>query len=81
MSNTTVTDFLRAQIAKRTNLTLAEVTETSIMVDLGLESIDAVLLCGDTEDQFEIEIDPAMIFEHDTLGSFAREVSALAAAK
>lgn len=81
MSDTNLTHFLREQIAKRTDLPLEEVREESVLIDIGLESIDAVLLCGDVEDEFDVEIDPSMIFEHDTLGAFATAVLALKAAK
>jgi hypothetical protein len=33
-----------------------------------------VLLCGDVEDRFGVDVDPAAIFEHETLGAFARSV-------
>ena len=49
----------------------------SALVDLGLQSIDAVIVCGEVEDEFGIEIDPSEIFEHDTLGTFADEIIAL----
>lgn len=81
MSDPDLILYLREQIARRTELPLEEVTVTSVLIDIGLESIDAVLLCGDVEDQFDVEIDPSMIFEHDTLGAFADAVQALKAAK
>jgi acyl carrier protein len=77
MTDQNMTDFVRAQIAQRTNLPLEDVQENSVLVDIGLESIDAVLLCGDVEDTFGVEIDPSMIFEHDTLGEFVNAISAL----
>jgi acyl carrier protein len=32
------------------------------------------LLCGDIEDHFNVEIDPADIFEYDTVGAFAQSI-------
>lgn len=81
MSDPDLTQYLREHIAKRTDLPVEDVREDSILVDIGLESIDAVLLCGDVEDDFGVEIDPSMIFEYDTLGAFAAAVLALKAAK
>ena len=72
-----VTRFLRERIAARTGVPLDEVVETSVLVDLGLQSLDAVLVCGEVEDAFNIELDPSAIFEHDTLGDFSSEVTAL----
>ena len=45
------------------------------LIDLGLKSIDAVILSGDVEDRFKIELDPATVFEHETLQSFAAEIT------
>ena len=38
-------------------------------------------MCGVLEETFEIEIDPSMIFEFDTLGDFANEVTKLVGQK
>lgn len=67
-------EFLRQQIAQRTKLKVEDISEDSVLIDIGLKSIDAVLLCGDVEDRFEVEIDPADIFDHETLGAFAKSV-------
>ena len=70
-----VVEFLTARIAKMTKQVPASIGLNSVLVDLGLQSIDAVLLSGEIEDHFEIELDPATIFEHDTVGSFAAEIT------
>ncbi|MBL29468.1 MAG: polyketide synthase [Rhodospirillaceae bacterium] len=66
--------FLTARLAQLTEQDQAAITTDSVLIDLGLQSIDAVLLCGEIEDRFRIELDPATIFEHDTLGSFSHEI-------
>lgn len=65
-------DFLRSQIAQRTKVAASDIQADAVLVDLGLQSIDAVLMCGDIEDHFGIEMDPAAVFEHKTLASFAQ---------
>ncbi len=67
-------EFLRERIAQRTKLTAEEITADAVLADLGLQSIDAVLLCGEVEDRFDIEMDPADIFEHETLRAFAQSI-------
>tara|TARA_R110002049_G_scaffold18219_9_gene69964 strand:- start:1261 stop:1512 length:252 start_codon:yes stop_codon:yes gene_type:complete len=67
-------EFLRTQIAQRTQLAQGDIQADAPLGDLGLQSIDAVLMCGDVEDRFGIEMDPAAVFEHDTLNSFAQYV-------
>ena len=66
--------FLTERVARLTKQTPDAITEDANLVDIGLQSIDAVLLCGEVEDTFAIELDPATIFEHETLGSFAADI-------
>ena len=65
-------EFLRKQIAQRTKMTASDIQADAVLADLGLQSIDAVLMCGDVEDHFGVEMDPAAVFEHKTLDSFAQ---------
>lgn len=67
--------FAIEQIKLRTKAADMEITAESVLTDLGLQSIEAVLLSGEIEDKFQVEIDPADIFAHDTLDSFVREIS------
>ncbi len=67
--------FLTTKIADVTKQDAATITQDANLIDLGLQSIDAVILSGDIEDKFEIELDPATIFEHDTLKSFTMEIT------
>jgi acyl carrier protein len=70
-----VMTFLTTKIAAVTKQDVAAIKLEANLIDLGLQSIDAVILSGDIEDEFTIELDPATIFEHDTLQSFALEIS------
>ena len=76
-----VVAFLKGKIAHFTKQDEGRIGSNSVLVDLGLQSIDAVLLCGEVEDHFQIELDPATIFEHETLESFATEISKKLSAK
>lgn len=66
--------FLRDRVAQRTKTEADAIGMDMSLADLGLQSIDAVLVCGEVEDRFGVEVDPAEIFEHDTLGEFARSI-------
>lgn len=67
--------FLREQVAQRTKTSADQIRMDMSLSDLGLQSIDAVLVCGEVEDRFEVEVDPAEIFQYDTLGDFARSIA------
>ncbi|MBN8294610.1 acyl carrier protein [Rhodobacter sp. NTK016B] len=69
-----IQDFLQARIAKFTGTEASQLGADSVLLDLGLQSIDAVILSGEVEDEFQTEINPSMIFEHETLGSFSQAV-------
>lgn len=66
-SRATIEAFLRERIVDRTNVDEVALTPTTVLLEIGLQSIDAVLICGEVEDQFEIELDPSIMFEFKTL--------------
>ena len=66
-----VLDVLRAGLAHRTGLPAETVGAETVLLDTGLQSIDAVLLCAEVEETFGREVDLEMIFDHETLGSLA----------
>ncbi|QIE42979.1 acyl carrier protein (plasmid) [Rhodobacteraceae bacterium SC52] len=74
VNETALFSFLREQIAQRTRSEPETISEDMTLSDIGLQSIDAVLVCGEVEDRFNVEIDPAEIFEHDSLREFAQSV-------
>lgn len=76
-SSVSVVQFVRERIAERIGIPLDEVKEDAVLVDLGLQSIDAVLVSGEVEDEFGIELNPSTIFDHETVGAFAGEVAQL----
>lgn len=67
--------FLIAAVARFTKQDESAINPQADLVDMGMQSIDAVILSGEVEDRFEIELDPATVFEHDTLQSFAHEIA------
>lgn len=69
-----VLDFVREELARRLKMPAAQIDKTSDLIGLGLQSMDAVMMCGEIEDHFQVELDPSTIFEHDTVGSFVDEV-------
>jgi acyl carrier protein len=69
-----VTTFLRERISARTKVPAGEITETTNLVDIGLESVDAVLICGEIEDSYQVEMEPSLMFEYQTLGEVATAV-------
>ncbi len=71
-----VLDFVRTRLSAVTKVPSAEIESSSGLIDLGLQSTDAVLLCGEVEDHFHVELDPSSIFENETLADFVETVLA-----
>jgi len=80
-TSTAVMAYLKTSIADYTELSADQITAESQLTEIGLQSVDAVLVCGNVEEKFEIEIDPSEIFEHETVGSFAEAVADIVDAK
>jgi acyl carrier protein len=57
-----------AELCKQPRETLAADT---LLATVGVDSLNAVLLCGRLEDEFELEIEPLVMFEYKT----AKEVA------
>lgn len=73
--NPQVLAFLRNELAHFTETDPDSIPTDAVLVDTGLQSMDAVILSGKVEDTFGIELDPEIIFQHETLESFAIEVT------
>ncbi|RYG23686.1 MAG: acyl carrier protein [Burkholderiales bacterium] len=69
-----VTEFLRDRVSERTKVPVEEIGAATNLVDIGLESVDAVLICGEIEDMYQIEVEPSLMFEFQTLGEVVNAV-------
>lgn len=72
-----VTAFLRDHVSKRIKVPADQILGSTVLVEFGLESIDAVLISGHIEDEFQIEVEPSLMFEFQTLDEIAAAVVAL----
>lgn len=60
--------FLRERVSERTRVPVEEIDLDTNLVGIGVRSIDAVLISGQLEDEFQVDIDPMLMFEFDTIG-------------
>ncbi|HEY9307058.1 MAG TPA: acyl carrier protein [Microbacterium sp.] len=44
------------------------------LAELGLDSVYALTLCGDIEDEFELEVDPTIVWDHPTIRELAEGI-------
>lgn len=70
-------DFVAERLSKRTGVPTADFSLETNLQGIGVRSIDAILVCGQIEDQFEIEVDPMLMFECSTMQEVVDALSQL----
>lgn len=68
--------WLTDRIAAYDNTGGVAVTTTTPLTDLGLDSVYALALCGDIEDEFGIEVEPTIAWDHPTIKELAAALDA-----
>ena len=71
--------WLRERVAAYGDVSADVVDVNAQLTDLGMDSVYALTLCGDIEDTFNIDMDPSVIWDHDTIRSLADALAAMAA--
>ena len=66
--------FLLDELTRRLGVGRAEIGLDADLGELGVKSIDAVLVSGELEDRFGIEIEPVLLFECRTVNRVADSV-------
>ncbi len=73
-NKTSVVNFLTDRIASYLNMDVSVLAPDADLNDIGLTSINAVMISGEIEDEFQVEIDPAIMFESKTIDEVADKV-------
>jgi acyl carrier protein len=67
-----IVGFLRRRVAEAVGLPPEQVSETGHLIsEYGLASIDAVMLSGEIEDRYRVELEPTTLFDRPTIGQVA----------
>ncbi|WP_394201662.1 acyl carrier protein [Shewanella waksmanii] len=72
VSEDSITQFVLEKLAIRTAIPLKDLTEDTLFSDIGVDSLKAVLICGYLEDEYELEIDPSLMFKHQSAKQVAK---------
>lgn len=70
-----VVAFVSSRIREHVGGRVEPIDPDADLVELGVKSIDAVLISGDVEDHFGIEVDPVLLFECRTVNRIADSVT------
>lgn len=71
--------WLRERVAAYGDVSADDVDVDAQLTDLGMDSVYALTLCGDIEDTFSIDMDPSVIWDHDTIRSLADALAGMSA--
>lgn len=76
-----VVAFLIDQLVERLGGEAGAVDHDADLIELGIKSIDAVLVSGEIEDRFGAEIEPVLLFECRTVNRVADRVMEILAGR
>ncbi|MET8779604.1 acyl carrier protein [Nocardia sp. NPDC050713] len=66
-----VADWITARVADHLGRSARDIDETLPMAELGLDSVSAVNICGEIEDEWDLDLDPTIVFEYPTIVDLA----------
>ncbi|TQJ23655.1 acyl carrier protein [Micromonospora sp. A202] len=82
-TTTATAGTIRAWLVERVAFYLerpaAEIDVSAPLVDLGLDSVYALTLCGDVEDRFGVVVEATMAWDHPTVNAMTAHLTGLVA--
>lgn len=67
--------WLTTQLASYLEVSTTAVNPMVPLAEMGVDSVHAISLVGDIEMQFDIDVDPTLIFDYPTLARIAEFIS------
>ncbi|MDH6113783.1 acyl carrier protein [Kitasatospora sp. MAP12-15] len=74
MSTEEIRDWLLGRVAFYLQRPAEEIDSTVKLAEYGLDSLYALTLCGDIEDEFDIPVVPTLAWDHPTVDAIAELV-------
>ncbi|MET8429537.1 acyl carrier protein [Nocardia sp. NPDC004860] len=66
-----IIEWLVERVAGYLDQPAYSVDTTLPLAELGLDSVSAVSLCGEVEDEWDLELDATVVFDHPTIAELA----------
>ncbi|MFI9760741.1 acyl carrier protein [Streptomyces sp. NPDC051963] len=73
-SDTELRSWLRAQVAHYAQLDAVAIDTDVELTTYGLDSVYALVLCGDIEDHLGLALEPTVAWDHPTIDALARHL-------
>ncbi|MFE3098921.1 acyl carrier protein [Nocardia tengchongensis] len=77
--NDVAVDWLTARVAEYLGCAPAAVDPALPLAELGLDSVSAVNLCGEIEFEWDVDVDPTVVFDYPTIRELGAYIIAEAA--
>jgi acyl carrier protein len=71
----TVQAWLEGRVVAYGKVDAGSFTPDTPLAELGLDSVYALTLCGDIEDEFGLEVDPTIVWDHPTIRDLAHGIA------
>ena len=72
----TLRTWLLDRVAFYLELPATDIETDAKLVEYGLDSVYALTLCGDVEDEFELMVDPTIAWDYGTIDALAEKLHA-----
>lgn len=72
----TIQDWLVERVADYTERAPHQIDPAVPLAELGLDSVSAVNLCGEIEDEWSLDVDPTLVFDYPTIAAIAAHIAA-----
>ncbi|MET7644820.1 acyl carrier protein [Streptomyces sp. NPDC005426] len=72
-----VYEWLSARVALYLRRSPETVDPTVPLAEYGMDSVAALSLCGDLEDEFGLEVEPTLLWDYPTVASLVRHLTAV----
>jgi acyl carrier protein len=77
MTKKSIIKFISTRIISKTDIKADHIGAEENLNSIGISSLNAVMISGEIEDEFEIEVDPMLMFECETLSEVADKLMIL----
>lgn len=73
-SGTDLRSWLRERVAQYTQRDAAGIDTAAALTTYGLDSVYALIFCGDIEDHLGLTLEPTVVWDHPTIDALARHL-------
>ncbi|MFI5735096.1 acyl carrier protein [Kribbella sp. NPDC051587] len=81
MADDTLRTWLTSRVAVYLDRDPACIESSRPLAEYGLDSLTAVALCADLEDEYDLEVDPVLAWDHPSIEALAAVIATMIAEK